>query len=88
MGRCDSRRVSRLEGYAAGDRWVAFNEDGIFRRYKAPDTGFEIRQACCRELIFTSPRLRLSCSHILPGGCAADSVGWPMIRGRVADGLD
>jgi hypothetical protein len=36
-GDFDSRRVPRIEAYAASDRRVAFNEDGIFRRYKALD---------------------------------------------------
>ena len=30
---------------------------------------------------FTSPRLRLSYSDILPIGCGGDSVGYLMIRG-------
>ena len=36
-GSFDSRRVSWIEDHAASDSRIAFNEDGIFRRYKALD---------------------------------------------------
>jgi hypothetical protein len=36
-GRFDNHRGSRIEDHLSSDRRIAFNEDGIFRRYTALD---------------------------------------------------